>query len=68
MLGEVGRRFLPNRVMVGMSDPAAPPVKDSPLLEQRGMQNGIPTAYVCEHYVCQLPVTDAAALAAQLDR
>ncbi len=67
MLGEVGRRFLPNRVVVGMSDPGAPPVKDSPLLEQRGMQDGVPTGYVCEHYVCQLPVTEATALARQLD-
>ena len=67
MLGEVGRRFLPNRVVVGVSDPATPPVKDSPLLEQRGMQDGVPTAYVCENYACQLPVTDAAALARQLD-
>ena len=68
MLAEVGSRFLPNRVIVGVSDPAAPPLQDSPLLEQRGMQDGAPTAYVCEHYVCQLPVTDAAALGAQLDR
>ncbi len=67
MLAEVGSRYLPNRVIVGMSDPAAAPLQDSPLLEQRGMQDGAPTAYVCEHYVCQLPVTQAAALAAQLD-
>ena len=51
-----------------MADPANPPLKDSPLLEQRVMQDGQPTAYVCENYACQLPVTDAAALAAQLDR
>ena len=67
MLGEVGRRFLPNRVVVGVSDPTTPPVNDSPLLEQRGMQDGAPTAYVCENYACQLPVTEAAALAKQLD-
>ena len=67
MLAAVGARYLPNRVVVGMNDAATPPVPDSPLLEQRGMQDGRPTAYVCEHYVCQLPVTDAAALAGQLD-
>ncbi len=67
MLAAVGARYLPNRVVVGMNDTATPPVPDSPLLEQRGMQDGRPTAYVCEHYVCQLPVTDAAALAGQLD-
>ena len=48
-------------------DPAKPPLQDSPLLEQRVMQEGLSTAYVCENYACQLPVTDAAALAAQLD-
>ena len=31
------------------------------------MIDGAPTAYVCENYACQLPVTDAAALAAQLE-
>ncbi len=68
MLREVNSRFMPNKVAVGMADPANPPLKDSPLLEQRAMQDGQPTAYVCENYACQLPVTDAAALAAQLDR
>ena len=68
MLREVNTRFMPNKVAVGMNDPANPPLKDSPLLEQRAMQGGQPTAYVCENYACQLPVTDAAALAAQLDR
>ena len=68
MLREVNSRFMPNKVAVGMNDPANPPLKDSPLLEQRTMQEGQPTAYVCENYACQLPVTDPAALAAQLDR
>ena len=66
MLDEVSQRFMPNRVLVGVADPANPPLKDSPLLEQRVMQDGRPTAYVCENYACQLPVTDAAALAQQL--
>ena len=67
MLREVSARFMPNKVAVGMSDPANPPLKNSPLLEQRVMQDGQPTAYVCENYACQLPVTDAASLAGQLD-
>ena len=62
----VTTRFMPNRVLVGVADPANPPLQDSPLLEQRVMQDGRPTAYVCENYACQLPVTDAAALAQQL--
>jgi uncharacterized protein YyaL (SSP411 family) len=67
MLGTVGGRFLPNRVVVGVADPDSLPIDGSPLLEQRGMQDGQPTAYVCQHYVCQLPVTTAEALATQLD-
>ena len=67
MLEEVSTRFMPNRVLVGVANPTNPPLKDSPLLEQRVMQDGRATAYVCENYTCQLPVTDAAALAAQLD-
>ena len=68
MLREVNARFMPNKVAVGMADPANPPLKDSPLLEGRIMQDGQTTAYVCENYACQLPVTDAASLAGQLDR
>ena len=66
MLDEVSKRFMPNRVLVGIGDSDNPPLKDSPLLEQRVMQDGLPTAYVCENYACQLPVTEPAALAAQL--
>ena len=65
---EVNTRFMPNKVAIGMADPNDPPLRDSPLLEGRVMQGGEPTAYVCENYACQLPVNDAEALAAQLDR
>ena len=67
-------RFLPNKVVVGRdTSPAAAAAGDGstpegiPLLEGRGMVDGKPTAYVCQHYVCQLPVTDATALAVQLE-
>jgi uncharacterized protein YyaL (SSP411 family) len=60
----VFHRFIPNRVVAGAPDAtSAPPI---PLLADRPMRNGQPTAYVCEGYVCQAPVTDPAALAAQL--
>ena len=32
------------------------------LFESRGLVRGEPTAYLCEDFVCQLPVTDASAL------
>jgi len=38
-----------------------------PLLADRMALDGRPTAYVCRNFACKLPVTDAAALAAQLE-
>jgi uncharacterized protein YyaL (SSP411 family) len=38
-----------------------------PLLAYRTHVNGKPAAYVCEHFVCQRPVTDPGALQAALD-
>ncbi|MEO7474936.1 MAG: thioredoxin domain-containing protein, partial [Gemmatimonadales bacterium] len=37
-----------------------------PLLADRVVLDGQPTAYVCRNFACQMPVTDPAALAAQL--
>jgi uncharacterized protein YyaL (SSP411 family) len=36
------------------------------LLADRPMINGLPTAYVCQHFVCRLPVTSPEHLASQL--
>jgi len=36
-------------------------------LRGRSSKAGVTTAYVCEGFSCRLPVTDPAALAAQLD-
>jgi len=38
-----------------------------PLLADRVAIDGRPSAYVCRGFACRLPVTDAAALAAQLE-
>ena len=59
-------RYQPNRVVVGAAE-GSPGAAGLPLLADRGAQSGRPTAYVCRHYVCQLPVTEPAALARQLD-
>jgi len=37
-----------------------------PLLADRPLLGGRPTAYVCRHFTCDTPVTDATALAARL--
>ena len=65
LLDAVFSRYLANRVVVGASGQNVEPAL--PLLEGRGMIDGVPTAYVCENYACQLPVTNAEALASQLD-
>jgi uncharacterized protein YyaL (SSP411 family) len=67
LAAEVFGRFLPNRIVAGMvagEDRAAAGV---PLLEGRTLIDSRPTAYVCRNYACELPVTEATALARQLE-
>ena len=66
LLREVNGLYIANRVVVGASGQDSAATSGLPLLEGRGMVDGKPTAYVCENYACQLPVTDAESLAAQL--
>jgi hypothetical protein len=66
LVERVFRRYMPNRLVVG-ARAGSPDPAGLPLLADRGAVDGKPTAYVCRRYVCQLPVTDPAALAAQLD-
>ena len=63
LLAETWRRYLPNKVVAPSFEG-----KDAtiPLLENRSLVNGLATAYVCEHYTCQQPVTDVSALRNQL--
>jgi uncharacterized protein YyaL (SSP411 family) len=65
LAAEVFGRYLPNLVAAGAVDGQAP--GGIPLLEGRGVVNGQPTAFVCRNYACELPVTERAALAKQLD-
>jgi uncharacterized protein YyaL (SSP411 family) len=58
--------FLPNRVIVLARPGEDPPRIPSPLLNGRGQIDGKATAYVCQNYVCQLPVTEPSALEAQV--
>ena len=62
LLAETWRRYLPNKVVA-----ASFGIDVLPLLENRTMINGLPTAYVCEHFTCKQPVTDVSALREQLD-
>jgi uncharacterized protein len=64
---EVFTRFLPNVVTAGMVNGHREAAAGIPLLESRLPLDDKPTAYVCRNYTCELPVTDRAALAKQLD-
>ncbi|UCG83802.1 MAG: thioredoxin domain-containing protein, partial [Dehalococcoidia bacterium] len=64
----IKQRYLPGAVLAGLSPDQSAPDKGIPLLRDRGMIDNKPTAYVCESYVCQTPVTDPEALLGLLDR
>ncbi|MGI9167035.1 MAG: thioredoxin domain-containing protein [Pyrinomonadaceae bacterium] len=66
LLNEVWKPYLPNKV-VAIAAPGenrAPTL--IPLLQNRGLINDRPTAYVCENHACQTPATDREKLASQL--
>ncbi|MEK7701752.1 MAG: thioredoxin domain-containing protein [candidate division NC10 bacterium] len=67
LAAEVFGRYLPNRVVTGMVAGDARGAAGIPLLQNREAVDGKATAYVCRNYACELPVTDRAALACQLD-
>jgi hypothetical protein len=57
--------FRPNQV-IALSVPEGAAQTTIPLLTDRPMIRGQATAYVCQHYVCKLPVTSPEELAADL--
>jgi uncharacterized protein YyaL (SSP411 family) len=67
LIDTVFRRFMPNRVVAGARADDEAATRDVPLLEGRRAVDGKATAYVCRHYTCDLPATDAGELARQLD-
>jgi uncharacterized protein YyaL (SSP411 family) len=56
--------YMPNAIVVLSEHPD--PGSSIPLLSERDMIDGKPTAYVCENFVCQRPVTTAEELRSQL--
>ena len=58
-------RYLPNKVVVHAADKLTD--TSMALLKGKGRINGRSTAYVCENYRCQLPVTSPEELAKQLE-
>ena len=62
---EVHGRLLPAAVAVTAAPGVGADV--SPLLADRALVDGKPTAYVCEHFACRRPVTSPEDLRAELD-
>ena len=66
LLDEVFGRYIPNRVITGCHPNGTDSYEGYPLLEDKYMIDGLPSAFVCENYVCMMPATDPATLAEQL--
>ena len=66
LVREVYSRYIPNKVVVISDENNAEAVGFIPLLQERKMIEGKATAYVCENFACQQPVTSAEDLAKQL--
>jgi uncharacterized protein len=66
LLAEVRRRYRPNQVVALGPPDGGEAAAAVPLLADRPLVDGRATAYVCEHFACRQPVTDAEALARQL--
>jgi uncharacterized protein YyaL (SSP411 family) len=66
---EVAKRYRPNTVVVERAATGADELESLvSYVEAQGAIGGKPTAYVCRGYACRLPVHDAAAFAAELDK
>ncbi len=62
----VWQRYLPNKIVAQAVENDARAAELVPLLRERPMIENQATAYVCENYTCQKPVTNPAELAEQL--
>jgi hypothetical protein len=65
LLSAARSRYQPNMV-VAVAHPEDMRHMELPLLQDRPLVDGKPTAYLCENYACQRPTTDPAELARQI--
>ena len=69
MVRAVHERFLPRALVVlhptGQQGEAIEAL--APYVKAQGALRGMPTAYICQNYVCRLPTTDLQTLIASLD-
>ncbi|GAB4363603.1 MAG: thioredoxin domain-containing protein [Spirochaetales bacterium] len=62
----VARASYHPRLVIARAEPGDPIAEQVAVLAERTLIDGQPTAYLCEQFVCQLPVTTPGALRAQL--
>ena len=67
LLQETWCKYLPNKVVAPGFVNDSEAIVSTPLLQNRPLLDGLATAYVCENYTCQQPVTTAANLRSQLE-
>jgi uncharacterized protein YyaL (SSP411 family) len=69
LLKMVHARFLPNKIILLADGDSGRKTLESmlPFIKEMRHIEGTSTAYVCENYACQLPVTDPQQLARLLD-
>ena len=67
LLDVIHNRYIPNKVVALMEEDDPAGNQELPLLRFRTRIHEQSAAYICENYVCQLPVTDPNNLARQLD-
>jgi uncharacterized protein YyaL (SSP411 family) len=64
LIKEPQKKYQPNIIVAAAAYP--PPVGSPPLLENRPLIDGIPTAYVCQNFICNSPVTNTDDLLGQI--
>jgi uncharacterized protein YyaL (SSP411 family) len=62
----VWQGYLPNKVLAQVANAGDPVASAIPLLRDRSSSEGLPTAFLCERYTCQQPVTEPKDLTSQL--
>lgn len=65
-LRETWRTYIPNKVVAGAVAQQSEPCQAIALLQDRTLIASQTTAYVCQNYTCQSPVTDLGLLSEQL--
>src|SRR5437867_1549179 len=66
LVREIHRRFIPNKVLMVLSNDGGEVEKVSPLAEGKKALGGKATAYICQNYTCKKPITETEELKSAL--